>query len=95
MARVRQQVPPLAECVLPHGRPRTSASSRCGVFGRAAVAEQLLDTLVVKERVRQQREQTPNLLAIDSQTVKIMQFISEETGVDANKKINAGPPVRS
>ena len=43
---------------------------------------------MVKERVRQQREETPSLLAIDSQSVKIMQFIEEETGIDANKKIN-------
>ena len=28
------------------------------------------------------------MLAIDSQTVKIMQFIEEETGVDGHKKIN-------
>lgn len=56
-------------------------------FKLRGIWEQLLDTLVVKERVRQQREPTPSLLAIDSQTVKIMQFISEETGVDGNKKI--------
>jgi len=58
------------------------------VFGRAAGAEQLLDSLVVNERKRQQREDTPSLLAIDSQSVKIVQFIDEETGIDANKKIN-------
>lgn len=48
----------------------------------------MLDTLVVKERVLQQREESPSLLAIDSQSVKIMQFIQEETGIDPNKKIN-------
>lgn len=50
--------------------------------------EQILDSLVVKERKRQQRQETPSLLAIDNQSVKIMQFIGEETGIDANKKIN-------
>ena len=43
---------------------------------------------MINERKRQQREDTPSLLAIDSQPVKIMQFIDEETGIDANKKIN-------
>ncbi|MVM36310.1 IS5 family transposase [Spirosoma sp. HMF4905] len=50
--------------------------------------EQILDSLVVKERKRQQRAMTPSLLAIDSQSVKIMQFIEEDTGLDANKRIN-------
>ena len=31
---------------------------------------------------------SPSLVAIDSQTVKIVQFIEEETGIDGNKKIN-------
>ena len=57
-------------------------------FKLRGVWEQLLDSLVVKERKRQQRDETPSLLAIDSQSVKIMQFIEEETGLDANKKIN-------
>ncbi len=48
----------------------------------------MLDSLIVKERVRQHRQQTPSLLAIESQTVKIMQFIEEQTGVDGHKKIN-------
>ena len=39
------------------------------------VWEQLLDSPVVAERKRQDREATPSLLSIDSQTVKIVQFI--------------------
>jgi transposase len=57
-------------------------------FKLRGIWEQLLDSVVIKERVRQKREETPSLLAIDSQSVKIMQFIDEETGVDGNKKIN-------
>ena len=57
-------------------------------FKLRGVWDQLLDSLVVKERKRQQRKETPTLLAIDSQSVKIMQFIEEKTGLDANKKIN-------
>ena len=57
-------------------------------FKRRGIWEQLLDSLVVSERQRQQRKGTPSLVAIDSQSVRIMQFIEEETGLDANKKIN-------
>jgi len=55
---------------------------------KRGIWEQLLDSLVVAERKRQERVETPSLLAIDSQTVKIMQFVEEETGIDGNKKIN-------
>jgi putative transposase len=48
--------------------------------------EQILQSLVVLERKRQGKEETPTLLAIDSQSVKTIQFISEETGIDGNKK---------
>ncbi|MEZ0611206.1 IS5 family transposase [Fibrella sp. WM1] len=57
-------------------------------FRLRGIWEELLAKLVIKERVRQQRNQTPSLVAIASQSVKIMQFIEEETGLDANKKIN-------
>ena len=57
-------------------------------FKLRGIWEEVLDSLVVKERVRQHRQETPRLLAIDSQMVKIMQFIEEETGVDGHKKIN-------
>ena len=51
------------------------ASSNYEVSGRAVIAEQLLDSLMVNERVRQKREGTLSLLAIDSQSVKIIQFV--------------------
>ena len=57
-------------------------------FKLRGVWEELLDSLAVKERKRQHREETPSLLAIDSQSVKIMQFISLDTGIDGNKCIN-------
>ena len=57
-------------------------------FKLRGIWEEVLDSLIVKERVRQHRQETPSLLAIDSQTVKIMQFIEKETGVDGHKKIN-------
>lgn len=57
-------------------------------FKKRGVWEQLLDSLVVIERKRQHREDSPSVVAIDSQAVKIVQFIEEETGIDGNKKIN-------
>ena len=58
------------------------------VFGRAAGGEQLLKSPMVTERKGQQQEDIPSLLAIDSQLVETTQFIDEEAGIDANKKIN-------
>ncbi len=59
-------------------------------FKLRGIWQQILDSLVVKERLRQQREETPSLLAIDSQSVKIMQFVEQQTGVDGHKSINGG-----
>jgi putative transposase len=50
--------------------------------------EEILDALVMMERKRQGREATASLLIIDSQSVKKMQFVSEETGIDGCKHIN-------
>ena len=57
-------------------------------FKLRGIWEELLDYLAVNERKRHDRESTPSLMAIDSQSVKIMQFIRLETGVDSNKKVN-------
>ena len=43
---------------------------------------------MVNERKRQGRQDTPSLLAIDSQSVKKVQFTNEETGIDGGKNIN-------
>ena len=53
-----------------------------GVWGN------ILDFLVISERKKEQRESTPSLLAIDSQSVKIVQFTFEEKGIDGGKLIN-------
>jgi putative transposase len=54
----------------------------------SGVWEQLLDTLTVLERKRQAREETPSLLAVDSQSVKTVAFVSLETGIDGGKWVN-------
>jgi transposase len=50
--------------------------------------EQILDALVVRERKRQTRQESPSLLAVDSQSVKTVNFISLNTGIDGAKKLN-------
>ena len=50
--------------------------------------ERLNSELNKIERKRQGRQQTPSLLCIDSQTVKSIQFVSQQTGIDGNKQIN-------
>jgi putative transposase len=50
--------------------------------------ERLNWQLNLKERKRQGKEESPSLLGIDSQSVKVAPFVGQETGVDGNKKIN-------
>lgn len=48
----------------------------------------ILKKLVELERVRQKRSAKPSAAAIDSQSVKIVAFINEDTGIDGGKKVN-------
>jgi transposase len=49
----------------------------------------LLQSLVKAERIRQQRSESPSLVAVDSQSVKISCLIDQETvGIDGGKKVN-------
>jgi transposase len=57
-------------------------------FKHRGIWENILDVVVVNERKRQGKEESPSLLAIDSQSVKKMQFIKEETGIDGGKNVN-------
>jgi putative transposase len=50
--------------------------------------EEILDSLVAMERKRNEKECSPSLLAIDSQSVKIVQFVNEEKGIDGGKNVN-------
>lgn len=50
--------------------------------------EQLNARLNQQERQRQNKDSTPSLVCIDSQSVKVSSFISEDKGIDGNKKIN-------
>ena len=55
---------------------------------RNGVWEELLDALVVQERRRQRRQDSPSLLAFDSQSAKKVAFIDQDTGIDGGKKVN-------
>jgi transposase len=62
---------------------------RKGTFERINVALNQLD------RQRVGKESLPSVVCIDSQSVKLAPMIWEERGLDAHKRVNAGPPVRS
>jgi transposase len=46
------------------------------------------------DRKMEKREAYPSVFCIDSQSVKLAPMICEYRGLDAHKKVNAGPPVR-
>jgi len=64
------------------------AAFRFTRFKQRGIWENILDAVVVNERKRQGRQDTPSLLAIDSQSVKKVQFTNEETGIDGGKNVN-------
>ncbi|MBC8111622.1 MAG: IS5 family transposase, partial [Verrucomicrobia bacterium] len=55
---------------------------------KAELIEELLDFLAFRLRVWAKRADSPSVLALDSQRVKIVQFTSEEKGIDGGKFIN-------
>ena len=55
---------------------------------KMGILKKLLSGLVVAERVRQKRDPCASRVAIDSQSVKKVSFISLESGVDGGKKVN-------
>ena len=50
--------------------------------------ERLNAGLNKRERKRVEKEETPSLLSIDSQSVKAAPFISQAKGIDGNKRVN-------
>ncbi len=57
-------------------------------WNKTGVLSGLLNELVVGERKRRQMESHASTAAIDSQSVKKVGFITIETGIDGNKRIN-------
>ncbi len=56
--------------------------------------ERLNSELNKMERKRQGKQQTPSLMRIDSQSVKLAPFMDTERGTDGNKKVTRGGPCR-
>ena len=52
------------------------------------ILEELLTSLVTKERKRQGKETGASRVAIDSQSVKKVSLINLDTGIDGGKKVN-------
>jgi len=48
----------------------------------------IMNTLASRERRRQNRKDSPSLLIVDSQSIKLAPFIWESRGVDGYKKVN-------
>lgn len=55
---------------------------------RAGILKKILSCIVIAERVRNGRAPKASRVAIDSQSVKKVSFISMDTGIDGGKKVN-------
>ena len=58
------------------------------IWKKDGTLECLNAALNQRERERQGKEATPSLVCIDSQSIKVAPFISQEKGIDGNKKVN-------
>jgi putative transposase len=78
------------------GRPSiiTAPAARFDQWKSTGTFERMNLALNQLDRKREDREVNPSVLCIDSQSVKLAPFICEYRGLDANKRVNAGPPVR-
>ena len=58
------------------------------IWRKDGTLERLNSSLNQRERKKQGKEATPSLVCIDSQSIKAAPFISQEKGIDGNKRIN-------
>jgi transposase len=57
-------------------------------FMKQGIWKKINDYMVQTDRNIQDKNGTPTLVCIDSQSVRVPQFIKQEVGLDGNKKIN-------
>jgi putative transposase len=57
-------------------------------FSKTGLWEKISQILVVLDRKKNGKNDTPSLVSIDSQSVKSVQFVSQAVGNDGNKKLN-------
>jgi transposase len=48
----------------------------------------LKDEVLIRRRIQQERKITPSAIAIESQSIKKTSFVSLETGINGNKRVN-------
>jgi putative transposase len=70
------------------GLPWQSAYYYFRKWKRNHFLDYLKDELLIMRRSQQQRKITPSAVAVDSQSVKKTSFVSLDTGIDGNKRIN-------
>lgn len=68
--------------VLHHGKVFTTISENDGTL------QKINEGLNLKERIRRGKDPTPSMLNIDSQSVKVVLFVSQDKGIDDNKRVN-------
>lgn len=57
-------------------------------WSKKGIVKQMCQTLNMTERIQLEREASPSLLIVDSQSVKLSPMIFENRGIDGNKKVN-------
>ena len=80
--------PPGREVNRTWGLPWQSASYYFRKWQRNNFLDYLKDELLIQRRIQQEPKITPSAVAIDSQRIKKTSFISLDTGIDANKRVN-------
>jgi putative transposase len=57
-------------------------------FSKSGLWEKISQALVVEDRKKIEKNATPSLVSIDSQSVKSVQFVAKSVGNDGNKQLN-------
>jgi transposase len=70
------------------GLPWQSAYYYFRKWKRNNFFDYLKDELLIQRRLQQERKITPSAVAIDSQSIKKTSFVSLDTGIDGNKRVN-------
>jgi transposase len=70
------------------GLPWQSAYYYFRKWKRNNFFDYLKDELLIHRRLQQERKITPSAVAIDSQSIKKTSFVSLDTGIDGNKRVN-------
>ena len=67
----------------------------CDTWKKEETLTKISLALTRMDRKEAGREVDPEILSVDSQSVKLSPRIFEDRGLDPNKRVNDGPPLRS